>query len=255
MALYTITGTPPVWPKVHSRSFYPTTQQGRNAIRRYPRYHVPRGTASASSSWQYFQAGWAEATRGWTRIIGGWWAANNVPNGKTWWETLAAANPLINYKGQSVIVKAYQWFLFYQRAAIHQAIGISVPLYLSDYPSPTAPDLPWAPAPPPTLISYEATAPHHLRLTVSVTPDGTEDLCALSWFALHDKTAAALPLPHYQTNSNFSTAPGNDLVCDFTHNGPYPPARPGHRARAALAQWTVSNKQPGQKLWLTFNWE
>jgi len=110
--------SPPSHESTKPTSYYFQKSAGRTTFRHKQatrkRAH-PQPSPDALNIWGSTHAEW---NRAYTRIIMNWWLTGNTGMSKLNWEALAAANPQVNYNGDSVTLTGGGFFLLYQRHAL-----------------------------------------------------------------------------------------------------------------------------------------
>ena len=265
MALLKLDPPPTTWPRVHDRSYYPSTIQSRPLLRRFPR--VPRPGKHAPSPLALLVWGdWhVNQVRAYTRLIMSWWSAGAPPMGKPWWEALAAAIPLITYPGALKTLTGKQWFLWFQRKSLCAEGWNWFPFYPTptythainggeSLPYPNYPRLPWSPPAAPTIDSIFATLPNTVTFWYDAAPPATY-YALNTYFARNPLPKLSARAPLHEANQVFTpTVPppwpllGNDL--DLASTGFS--ARPGHAARVGLGWFDLASEQPSDVTWADF---
>lgn len=242
-------------PPLHSRAWYKTSRQSQTVLRNFKRKHVPTNPNANTIAKNYFGQTDINANRLWTAYISHWWGIGNIPNGKAWWDALAAANAIETEKGTVKVVTGKQFFLRYQHNARVVAVGCGNPFNPADLPNPIAPVLPWAPPPAPTFVDGYAIAPHTVYVEADFAPDTDPYKGGFAFFTPNTKLTTGLPWPHYHVNLGMIVALYPPIWFAIEHGEHYPPAKPGQKCRVGIRQWLRSNRQPGLTLWVELVWQ
>jgi hypothetical protein len=141
----------------------------------------------------------------------GWWRDGLMPGGIAWWDNIAAANPVTNYRGQTVTLTGQQWFCWYQANALHFS-GYEVTAGL--FPGagwPIQPTIPWSPPPPPLLTDWYSGTLHDLqvRMTLPLWPN---DRNIATWWQWHPPVLpVGQPAPRYRAMTTYVFASDTDI--------------------------------------------
>jgi hypothetical protein len=159
-----------------------------------------KGRKNIPPLWAYRTAA---LSRQFQAIIMGWWRDGLEPNGPAWWEALAAANPVTNYRGQTVTLTGQQWFCWYQANALHFS-GFELTSGIFPGPAwPIAPTIPWITPPAPLLTDWYAGTLHDLqvRMTLPLWPN---DRNIATWWQWHPPTLpTGQPAPRYRALTTY----------------------------------------------------
>lgn len=252
MALIQYTDGPPIWPDVHSRSYYPTTHEKRPTLRRYKRKHVPARRHANPYQMTTFGRPFAENSRLWFGHAEKLWTSLSAAD-KQFWEDTALANPATNYKLVNKIFTGFQFFLMYQRAMMNTHGLNWLPFNPVFMPSAYMCTQPWAWADTPEIQSIIATAPYTLTITLPNPPVGTDNLIAL-YFSPTPGLPAWSIYPEYQANKNGSWADGfppYEYTLQLQHI--YSPKRPGKRCKVGVRVSTMADNYIGIIKWSLFS--
>ena len=231
MALIRETGAGLSLPLVHSRSYLKTTRQTQTLLRHYTRKHSPRGGTPPAPQ-QYRWHDWlVKLRRHFLKEMAEHWKAGTIPHDQAWWEALAAANPITNYKGTSAIVSGKEWFLWYETMAWEHYLFFRDYYAWESMDTMFAPVLPWNPEATPDASVLSATSP--TKVAVNFTSPGAWcywTFCA--WFAFNTKLTTGPPWPQHiarYDRSYSGTPPGAEQYLPLYDLRPT--TRPGTRAR------------------------
>jgi hypothetical protein len=175
MAHVKYTGTPATWPPVHSRSYYRAPYHAGHVIRNYKRKHSPRDATVPNPQLYYFGMQAAQFNRAYLAQIMTWWTDGAAPNGQAWWNTLAAATPVMLWPGTTETISGWRFFLWFQKVSL-VAEGLwkapykTDPTYLNPVfpptpnPYPDYPRLPWSPPPPASILTAAKSAANAITI-------------------------------------------------------------------------------------------
>ena len=219
------------WPPVHSRSYYPTTHQGRTLLRSYPRVPKPRSRVAPDAQLARWRGWLVTVRRLFLAEVARRWTAGAAPNGQAWWNALAAANTIYTYTGNVKIVTGkHFWVWYYTQLNEHlrffQYYWGSRELNTAVYPK-----LPWAPEATPNASVYTATSPTQVTLLHDY-PTGVCTWSLMAWLTLNPKITPGTPDPQHIASYDwefFYTPPYNRIR--FLFSDLRPTVKPGTAAR------------------------
>lgn len=242
-------------PLVHSRSYLKTTKQTQTTLRHYPRKHVPRKTRPPADMLAIWNDWHAKVNRQYTKLILDWWAADNVPNGKAWWNSLAAANQVTTYKGTLKTITGKRFFLWFQKQPLDAAGYTTGPFVPNPVSFPLAPTLPWAPEAAPAVWDIENVGNTYIRWKT-----GLVDLDIYQGFGYWSPTPApkqsSLLPQHEVTNAGIYGVTGEDFTYGtVTLAYLFPHLRQAQRIRVAFGLFNTVTNTPTPLTWFDFTYE
>lgn len=258
MALLKLDPPGTTWPRLHDRSYSPSTIQSRPLLRRFPRVHKPRSSIRPTTD-LFGQNFWpVQVNRQYTTLIAKWWKDGAQPVGQAYFAALAAAVQIYNNKHVLITATPKQWFLWYQRRALGGWLSAwcqfnPTPNYYTEswpyewFDFPNYPRLPWSPPAAPQVLSVVATSDAALHITVHL-PQREQSYHFNTWLNHGWRTLPANAWPHMiQGRTGWAMTPSGDWDYDFEALAPnlVPPPRPGSRGLAATAFFDSITQQPG----------
>jgi hypothetical protein len=242
-------------PLLHSRSWLKTSRQTQTLLRKFKRKRVP-APHKAPADQQIIWGGWKVIlNRLYTKLIMTWWWTDNVPNGRAWWDALAAGNPVTDYRGALVTLTGKRFFLWYQRQALSMEGYFFEPYDPAPVGLPLAPTLPWAPEPAPTVYDTEKLYDIYIRWKTSLYPLGVYFGMGY-WSPTPDPMQSSLLPQHENSNAETYQVTGEPYTYGILNTTRlFPRLKHAQHIKLAFALFNVVTNTPTPFTWFDFIWE
>jgi hypothetical protein len=242
MALIKIIPPGPVWPPVHKRGYKLIIVKGRLLIKKKKQIKAPKADKPPAAQEFLWGSWWLKVRRRYTGLFGHDWNTADLPQNKPYWEALAAAVQIPNYKGNLVTVNGFEWWMWYTWTTMvasnfqrfpYDPVGVKPYWY---------PRLPWNPPATPDAHVTRNNSPSDFEVTYDYLPSQSDYYTLICfWLGRHPATQNNVQPSHFvewwATTYNYQVG-GIRVPYDFS--ALIPSVRPGE---SAVIGWAIFIQQ------------